>query len=492
MLRTLAAILLVASCAASPQSPDYPAAQAAERLPLEICTIEGIAEPLLCGRREMPLDRTDPSRDAVSVSLIVIPAKNGNPDNRAWTEHQGGPGRTMLQYARLFAEGGYLEGLREDRDIVLLDQRGTGASGGLYCDALNNQQPFERYYTQAKVRLCLEQLGAQVNNRHLYSTLAAVDDLEDIRRWLGYPQFDVGGWSYGSRFMLTYAQRYPDSLRSMMLAVPTTFDYRRPLDWARFTESAIEGMFADCESEAACREAFPALRQDWTTLARRVAETPPELSYQDPASGETRTFLLNQDVLIDQVHGALIRVRNKRYLPFVIHEAAAGNYQPFIAFALANGPPARPIAEPQYLSVVCPEETAFVERTEASAAARDTFTGMHFVDEFAMACAEWGLPAHPDYPLEWTPRDIPTLIFSGDRDPITPNEYGARIAASLTRSRHIEVPGMPHDFSGLQGAECLERILFAFLDNPSPADVDAACVSTLQRPPFVTEAPEQE
>ncbi len=492
MLRVSSLILLaiLAGCA-GPEfetAVEAPAFAAAKRLPLDICEIDGVDEPLLCGKFSAPQDWSAPDGPKFEIAVLVIPAANGNPDNLAWTEHQGGPGRTGLSAVRFFFDVETGRSLRKNRDVVLFDQRGVGQSGGLYCDALRTPV-LEAYFTADKVAACREEMLAQGVRFERYSTLASIDDLEGIRKWLGYDQFDVGGWSYGSRFMLTYAQRYPDSLRTMMVAVPTLFDYRRPLDWARFTEEAMVGLFADCTAEPACNKAFPNLEADYESLLEALDAAPVSVELFNPVTARQAVAEVTRARVIDEVHAALLRVSSTRLLPLAIHEAANGNLEPFMALAVPETAP-RPIAEAQYLSIVCSEETAFFTRDEAEATAAGTFTGMHFADEFKDACREWGLGPHGDYPLPWNASDVPTLVISGDRDPITPDEYGQRIAATLSNVKHLKIHRMPHDFSGLEGAVCLDRILLEFLATKSPNELDIDCIAEMSAPPFLLTIPE--
>ncbi len=479
-------LFLVFGCVAS--KDETPAEIAARRLPLELCNIDGIEEPLLCGTFSAPEDWDDPEGPKIDISVIVVPAADGNPANQAWTEHQGGPGRVGLSSVGFFLKTETGQAFRATRDIVLFDQRGAGESGGLYCEALRTPI-LEAYYTAEKIARCREEMTAAGVRLQNYSTLAAVDDLEGIRKWLGYEQFDVGGWSYGSRFLLTYAQRYPDSIRTMMVALPTIFDYRRPLDWPRFSEDAIEGLFADCAAQPECNEAFPDLRNDLATLLETLEAQPVEVEYFNPVTETTARAELNRSRMVDEIHAALLRVRSSRLLPLVIHEAAKGNYEPFLLLAVPVRAP-RPIAEAQYLSIVCPEETAFFTTEEAETASAGTFMGLQLANEFKESCAVWGLPPHPDYPLKWVEQPIPTLVISGDRDPITPIEYGERITASLSNARHLKIHHMPHDFLGLEGASCLDYVLLEFLEKKSPNDVDVSCVSEMRAPPFLVSMPE--
>jgi len=321
-----------------------------------------------------------------------------------------------------------------------------------------------------------------------YSTIDAVDDLDAIRERLGYRQLDLGGWSYGSKFMLTYAHRHPERVRTISVFVPTIADYRRPLDWARFTEAALEGMFADCASEPACATAFPDLRGDFRRLVERLDREPVEATYRNSATGEQVSAVFDRARLIDELHFYLLKIPSLRRTPWLIHTAAAGNLDPLIDYAVraASGGGARD--EALYLSIVCPEEVARLTPEEARAAARGTFVGTHFTDEFQMACEVWNLPRHPDYPLAWRTLDVPALVVAGDRDPITPVEYGETIAAGFRRSRHLPIHRMPHHSSGMVGSSCLDEILLEFLATADPEALDTSCLRTISAHPFLTDS----
>lgn len=462
-----------------------PAQAAAKRLGLEVCRRGGVEEPLLCGTLPVPADHRDPDGSTIEISFVVVPAKNGNPDNLAWTEHQGGPGRTMLPVASLFAAGGPLERFRETRDVLIFDQRGVGESQGLHCEALTTPRVLRPYFTAETVAACRDEMAAAGLLSADYSTIAAVDDLDAIRERLGYDQLDLGGWSYGSKFMITYAHRHPEHVRTLSVFVPTPIDYRRPLDWARFTEAALEGLFEDCAAQPACAAAYPDLRGDWATLRRRVERDPPTLAFVNPYTAKSESVSLTTARLVDEVLVALLRVSSIRALPKVIHRAAAGDFAPFLELVVPSDAAFRPLAEATYLSIVCPEETAFIETALAERLSAATFTGMHFVEEFRIACEIWGLPPHPEYPLDSRVSDVPVLIVAGGRDPITPIEYGRRIAEDFPHATLLAIEHMPHDSSGLpESSKCLDRILFEFVQAGSMDGIDVACASRLQPAPF--------
>jgi pimeloyl-ACP methyl ester carboxylesterase len=434
---------------------------------------------------EMPADPNEPGAN-LSVFFLVVPALDGNPDGHAWAEHPGGPGGSTVQLAAQFAIGGSLERLRRNRDVLLMDQRGVGESGALICEALAEPRILEPYFSRPRVEACKQEMEERGLDLRHYSTIAAVDDLEAIRTRLRYQQLDLGGWSYGSKFMLTYAHRYPDRVRTIAVFVPTIANYRRPVDWARFTEAALEGMFEDCAAQADCAAAYPELRGDFERLVESLDRQPITAEYVHPNTGARISAVIDRARLIDELHYALIRVPRLRRLPQLIHRAAAGDMRPFVDFAVGEAAADTPPAEALYLSVVCPEEVARITPAD-SIATRSTFVGMHFIDEFRMVCEIWNLPPHSAYPLDWQPLDIPALVVAGDRDPLTPVEDGETIAAGFQSARLLPIHRMPHHSMGLAGSECLDEILLQFLAEANAGNLDASCVADMQARPFIAD-----
>ncbi len=491
---TFAALTLAAACTqqseSEPTAPASLAEAAAQRLPLEPCTLDRVEEQLLCGSLDVPLRRDRSDSATIAIPVIVVPAANGNPDGRAFIEHGGGPGHPTTGLTRFYTDGRAGDMFRQNRDIVIVDQRGVGRSSELSCDALDTMRFLEPYFTEETVRACRDEMTARGVDLAAYSTVEAVADFDAIREWLGYEQFDVGGWSYGSRFMLTYAHFYPQSIRSLMVFLPTTIDYHRPLDWARFTEAAMQGVFDDCAAEASCAEAFPDLHVEFQQVLDVLDAAPVATEILNPATGEREPRSITRGRWIEGMHVALLKVRSSRYLPLVIHSAAHGDFEPFVLLTVPDyNPPTPP--EALYLSIVCPEETAFFSADEATAAASGSFVGTHFSEEFKMACAIWNLPAHPAFPLNWARPDIPALVIAGGRDPITPIEYGEAIAAAFDNARLITVPKMPHDSTGLDNSGCLDGIILAFLESADPQSLDTSCVSDMRPALFAIEAPKE-
>lgn len=460
----------------------FPAIAAAETSPLNICKIDGIDEPLLCGTYRVPENRDEATSRVIDISIVVIPSVNKNAENLAWIEHPGGPRYSTIANARYFAKGGWLEEFRQNIDVVLVDVRGLHESGPLYCDALSQPRVLTRYYPPDKVRACREQLEIQYDLSQ-YSTINAIKDYEDIRQWLGYSEWNVGGWSFGSRFMLTYLHLYPESIRSVSLSVPAILNFRRPLDYARFGQQAFDGLVDECEKNEACAAAFPTFSTDLYSTLERLEERPEPIQFVDPVTGHKKDRQLTRDIFAETIWVALLSTADSRSIPYLLHHTARGNFEPFIDFAT---PKTAPAAEPEghYFSVVCREETAQLSMKEAELAARDTFVGSYIARDYIEACQAWGASKSRRHPIEPQVFDIPALIITGGNDPVNPPEYGAVNAKHFENPLHITVPLMAHGARGMKNAQCLTDLLTAFVEQGSTDGLDTFCIETMEPKPF--------
>ncbi len=477
-------VMLGSGCVELATKGHLPASIASERLPLEVCRVDGIEEPLLCGTYRVPENREDSGSRSIDISLVVIPAINPNPDRLAWIEHPGGPRYSTIATAHYFAQGGWLEKFRENVDVVLVDVRGLHQSGPLYCEALKYPRVLSRYYPPDRVRACREELESRFDLGQ-YSTINAIKDYEEIRQWLGYETWNVGGWSFGSRFMLTYLHLFPDSIRSVSLNVPAILNFRRPLDYARFGQQAFDRLVEECTKNADCHSAFPSFDSDLYTTLDRLEKTPQSIQFPDPNSGEIQQRILTRDVFAETVWVALLDVASTRELPYILHHAARENFDPFVDFVAPKSPPS---SEPEghYFSVVCPEETASLSLEEAEEAAKGTFVGSYIAKDYIEACKAWGAPSSNNHPIEPRIFDIPALIITGESDPVNPPEYGAINAQHFVDPVHITVPLMPHGAGGMENTQCITNLLIKFVEQGSTAGLDTSCIYTIRPPPFRT------
>ncbi|MDY0974877.1 alpha/beta hydrolase [Massilia sp. CFBP9012] len=432
---------------------------------LEPCHLPNLPERVECGTLEVPEDRANPAgrRITIHFARIKATAKPAAPDPLLVLA--GGPGQAATDYGPLLASA--FREARKRRDILLVDQRGTGRSSPLRCPM--PEQAIARGDTasaQASLRACLAALEADPRHFH---TEAALADFEDLRRALGYRQFSLWGGSYGTRTALMYARRYPGSVRGMVLDSVAPPNARILLS-SRHAQAALERLLADCAADEGCARAFPNLARELDAVLAL------------PSLGPHQAAAVPQ-----LLRGAMYSAQHASVLPFAIHAAANGRPQPLLALydALA-GWSLEGMTFGQTLSVLCAEEAPFTD----AAAMREDGAGSRFGEAYARGwrdwCAVW--PAarfDPRLSAELTravTSDIPTLLLAGGLDPVTPPENAHLAARTLRHSRVLVAAGAGHTFSG---AGCAPRLIAAFLEHAIPAAVDGACLAAIRRPPFV-------
>jgi len=473
---------VLSACAQNDIPSEYPALAAANRLPLEICWLDNITEPLLCGVFSVYEDRQNRNGRLIPIKVVVIPAQSAYRAESAWIEHPGGPRYSTVATAHYYAAGGWLESFRRTRDIVLVDVRGLHESGPLFCEALKNPRILERYYPVERVAACRAELEQRASLSH-YSTVNAIDDYEEIRTWLGYENWDVGGWSFGSRFMLTYVHRHPESIRSVSLFIPSILNFERPLDYAKFGQRALNGVIAACKADGDCSREFPNAENDLETILAALELEPLPVQLIDPNSGKTISREVTRDVFAEEVWIALLETVSARQLPYVLHHAARGNFEPFLELVTPTSPQAQE-PEGHYFSVVCPEETSRLTPERVETATKGTFVGGHIAKDYMEACEAWNLPMKPEHPISPKVFKIPALIVTGELDPAAPPEYGAKNAEHFDEAVHITVPQMAHGESGMENGDCLGKVLNEFVAAGTVSNLDISCVDTMRPPPF--------
>lgn len=485
-LLALALFLVGASLQAHAQQPasDSPANRALVRLPaLAVCRPEGLGEDVLCGRLEVPEDYSDPAGRRISLNVVVVPALAPRPEPTPWVEQVGSPGGASTRAARLYT--GPFSFLRQDRDILLVDQRGTGGSNGLYCDEFAGSVStwlLERWPPEA-VRACRDRL-ARTADLGQYSSANAAADLDAVRAWLGYPQLDLFGFSYGSRAALVYMRRYPARVRSAILWGVVAPDFQRPLHYGRDGQRALDLLLADCAAETACAAAFPDVAAELRQVLARLDERPVPAAFVHPIRGDSvRTYITRSNFAL-ALWDFLLSPTSAHRIPLVIHHAARGDFAPFLDLAAPSGPSAERYYDGMHLSVTCPEETQHVDPDRIAEAYAGTFLGTERISAHRRACAVWKLEAAPVAELEPVAVDVPTLLISGQMDPVTPPSWGEEVARHLPRSRHVVARHLAHDDGGVTNAECLDDVLLAFVTNPEPSTLDTRCVETMGPLPF--------
>lgn len=455
------------------------------RLKLEPCRLPDFDREARCGTYEVFENRTARTGRKVPLRVVVIPAgeKPVEPDPVLYFE--GGPGGSAVESGPgLFEE--FPSALRH-RDLVLIDVRGTGGSGPLHCPRKRAaDEVLDSFMDPAGARRCREEL-ARDHDLSQYTTEAIVDDADEVRAALGYGKVNLLGASYGTRAALVYLRRHPESVRTVHLHSPLGVDARIPTTLAPDTQAAFDRMAAACAADAACRAAFPDPKGDLRTVLGRLEAGPAQV----PVRGEdrkARTMKLSRGAAAQTVRYLLYRPAGARALPLLLRLAASGDLGPLAqtAWDIANAMLASsPVG--LYLSVICAEDVAFVNRAEAARLAEGTFLGDLRLRQQLAACAEWPAAKVPASFLEPVRSSAPVLIYAGEDDPTTPREVVEKVAQTLPGSRILTVPGGAHVFYGLPGVECLDRVYADFLARGTAEGVDLeTCRRSIRPLPFAT------
>ena len=447
----------------------------------EPCRVPGIRHQVLCGQLQRPLDPAHPEGVKIGVYYVVVPAlaRRKLPDPVFLLA--GGPGQSATALAGsvlpLFAR------LNNRRDIVLVDQRGTGRSAPLECDDPRHQTVAEQADPErqlALLRECRQQLQKLPHgDLRFFTTPIAMQDLDAVRRALGAERINLVGASYGTRAGLDYLRQFPQAVRRVVLDGVAPPDMVLPASFSTDGQAAFDALLSSCEADATCQRLAPGLRGAW---AAWLQELPQRVTVSHPLSGLPESFTLTRDMALQAVRGALYSPVLAQALPVAIHDATQGRVQALLT--LAGGVSARKgmaIAAGMHFSVVCAED---VPRLPQST---DT-PGADFGDQdarlYQRVCADWprgGLPA-AFYTLPASP--APVMLLSGGLDPATPPRHGARVAQALgAQARHVVVPHAGH---GVMSLGCMPEVMQRFFDAEDDAAalaLDVRCVQSIPRPP---------
>jgi pimeloyl-ACP methyl ester carboxylesterase len=364
---------------------------------------------------------------------------------------------------------------------VFVDQRGTGKSNPLECKNTKDEDEEDEDTDEAaylkRMHACLEKLQPKADLTK-YTTTIAMDDLEDVRQFLGYGKINLYGGSYGTRAALVYARRHPEWTRAVILDGVAPTDMHLPLYMARDGQRALDLLFRDCAADKKCNERFPRLKERLEAL---LAAPPKKVRYTHPRTGADKEIEVKRLALSGVLFATLYSPKLAALVPLLIDQAEKGNYAGFFALGAAFDPAATSIAQGMHFSVVCSEDAPQIRAEAVLQETAKAFLGPEMAQWRLKTCAFWPKGrVEPSY-FENAPSEIPALILSGELDPVTPPVWGQQVASQWKNSKHITVPGTGH---GAAVAGCVPKLMSQFLNEGTSAGLDAACVQNVKRPPF--------
>jgi pimeloyl-ACP methyl ester carboxylesterase len=390
----------------------------------------------------------------------------------------GGPGQAATEsYVSIrFA----FRRINEDRDVVLVDQRGTGGSSPLRCpsDETPDVSLLDDEEVGPWVARCLESLDG---DPRFYTTSLAVEDLDAVREALGYGRVDLYGVSYGTRVALTYLRRFPDRVRAVVLDGVVPPEEVLGVDVARDAQRALDLLVERCAADEACSERFPNLGGALDDVVARLGEPVP-VTLRHPRTGDEERLELDRSKAAYAIRLLSYSQETASLVPLLLEGAARGDLAPLAAqFLMTTGQVGETMSDAMGLSVVCTEDYPLLERDVADARSRDTYLGALQTESLELVCPSWPRGEVPPDFREPVRSEAPVLLLSGEADPVTPPENAAAVAKYLPNSLSVVAPGQGHV---VIHRGCIPELAERLLETGSVAGPDAGCVSAIEPQAF--------
>ncbi|MCP4654014.1 MAG: alpha/beta fold hydrolase [bacterium] len=447
---------------------------------LRPCPIPGSDEEMLCGSLQVFEDRRAMSGRMITLNIVVIPSLSPQPRPEPIFYLTGGPGAAATEDADWLQSSW----MRTDWDIVLVDQRGTGRSRPLDCKLPGRSDDLQGYLELAferreLFRRCKRRLR-EVANLRLYATATAMDDVDEVRRAMGYGKINVSGGSYGSRAALIYLRRHSQHVRTAVLSAVSPVALLNPLYHAQSAQRAIDLIFEECARDAGCAAAFPAVEQELETVLERLETAPAEVIVEHPDTAEPVTVELARDAFAEGVRLLTYSTPGTRWMPYLVHLAHEGEYAPIAEVAIRRNRSLREfLSMGMLLSVICSDDAPRIDPADIPRLTEGTYLGDVRMRQELALCEFWPslrLPASYGEPVE---SDVPVLLLSGNLDPVAPPSWAEEAVRYLSNGYHLVLPGA-HGVGG----PCTDAISLRFVRRGTMEGVAIDCAADVRLPPF--------
>jgi pimeloyl-ACP methyl ester carboxylesterase len=441
-------------------------------LKLSECRLPNLPTLAQCGESEVPEDRSKPEGRRIRIFAAVLPANTLSPKEDPLLILAGGPGQAASTLAPFVAR---LNDVRRARDVVLIDQRGTGRSSPMQCDAFKPRDD-EALDTDPvpRAKACAAELLAQGVDAAQYTTTAWIADLEVMREALGYAHWNLWGGSYGTRVAQEYLRRHPDRIRTVTLDAVVPPSMISTLDVWRTRQATFDAVLRACGESPACRKSHPDPAATLATIAGSLGPAGRDVEGVDPRTGKVTRLHLTFDGLLGLLQPLLYTPEAASLLPEMLGLAATGDYGPlFAATQSTNTNPVEQLNAALHFSVTCAEDVPRITPDLAAASLAGLQT-RGIADNVIAVCNEWPRGPIPADFAQPVVSATPVLLFSGALDPVTPPAYGELVAKTLGNSRHIVAGGFGHIVSP---HACGPRLIASFVDSGGFATLSDTCIA---------------
>jgi len=450
-----------------------------QQFTLKNCHVDGVKAQVKCGNLQAPENYSKPNDEQISINFVVLPAIDNSDNKTPLMFLAGGPGQAAAELAaglrRVFNE------VRKTRDLILVDQRGTGDSHPLQCDDALEQDIYSitpEDFSEQDIKDCLATFSGDLSQ---YNSENAIRDFDAVRVALGYDKINIYGGSYGTRAGLVYMRMFPDSLRSVVLDSVGPIEVPIGL-FGQSSARSFNLLLENCKKELSCKNAYPELEQEFKTLMIRLEQAPAEVSIAHPRLGTQTKFVISKAKLLGSIRMQLYSVATRSLVPLVIHQAYLGNYMP-LAGLVAQTEGGQGIYLGLLFNITCNEDFPRISVSDFEQDANNNFGqgDSHF--GFKKVCPIWPQYRPSEEFYQTVDVDIPTLILSGNLDPVTPPSNGEYSAKFLPNNHHIVIENAAHTVAM---STCASDIINEFLTSLKPKALDESCLEDVPNESFLT------
>jgi pimeloyl-ACP methyl ester carboxylesterase len=451
-------------------------AESSGAIELSSCKLSGVPQPARCGVLEVPENPNRTAGRQLKIGVAVIPATGGKSRPDPIVILMGGPGEDAISAAEIYVK--QFTTLRQDRDILLVDQRGTGRSGAWNCALFSAEEAamsLRDVFPPAAVEKCEQNLRVRADlTQYTYDRFS--NDLEQVRQALGYGPLNLFGGSYGTRAAQVYLRMYPKSVRTVYMGSVVPLDAATPLPFAKTAQTALEKMFDACAEGFACNAAFPNLREEFRQISARLSSGSVRVTVQ----GQTGTVPLDRGRVAEWFRSKLYRPRSSTALPWMIHRAFLGDWSPISEGVLADASDDSPFSFGLFFAITCSEDVRFIREADVAAETQGTFLGDYRVRQQQAACKFWPKASLPKDYRETIQSSVPTVFASGDSDGATPLWYTEHAAKGFSHRLEVVLRGQGHT----EWNECIAKIYRKVVISGSVGGGGTSTCPPVPRPPF--------
>jgi len=447
-------------------------------LQLKSCFVEGVSKQLQCGQLSVPENWQTPTDKNVDLNVIVANAISQSPQKDPLFLLMGGPGQAASELVPGLLK--IFHSVREDRDLVFVDQRGTGKSNPLVCDEEdgNIYEVLSSDFNVEDAKKCIASFDVDLSQ---YNTNNAILDFDAVREALGYQQINLYGISYGSRAAMVYMREKPQALRSVILdgvVPPQVVVGPMGIEAQRAFDILVE----QCNSNQACHQHFPSFVADYQKIRAQLELAPIKTMIDHPVTDKPVALNIDSKKFINTLRNMLYSVGRRELLPYVVSEFAKGNYKPFVGLMSQSEDSTGGMYVGLTFNILCNEDIPRAGKDLLAKDSANTFSGAHTFEVFSGICKHWPTFTAPTNFGDKVTSTIPTMLLSGELDPVTPPSWGAMAAEGLSNSKHFVAKNAGH---GLVTQTCAANMIGEYLDNLNFDDVDSSCLDKQPLPGFL-------